>query len=160
MSVTFSPVMDSTVPHVLVCICGEWSNGVMYPSSEMAHMVAKGMKPECGDVYCDYVYVEPAVAEPEVQMSNANAVTLLDVLGVQVGEDFSDRCSGSLSAEDFLGRVLIAQGLNPSDAGSDTITDGNAVYCGRAVGYTDAKLDSMRQVAEWAVANERQIVWG
>lgn len=160
MSVTFSPAMDTAVAHVITCICGEWNNGVEYPSFEMAHMVAKGMKPECGDPYCDYVSVEPAVAEPEVQMSNSNAVGLLDILGIRVGEDFSDRCCGSLSAEDFLGRVLLAQGLNPADAGSDTIAIGNMVDCGRPAGYTDAKLDAMREVAQWALANKREIAWG
>lgn len=160
MSVTFSPTMDSTVPHILTCICGEWSNGVVYPSFEMAYMIAQGMKPECGDIYCNHVYVEAADAEPEVQMSNGNAVTLLDVLGIDMGADFSERCSGVLSAEDFLGRVLIAQGLNPSDAGSDTIQVDNVVACGRPAGYTDAKLEAMREVAEWAIVNNRQVTWG
>lgn len=160
MSVTFSPAMDSTVPHIITCICGEWTNGVIYPSFEMAHMVARGLKPACGDVYCDYSYVQAETLEPEVQMSNHNASTLLDVLGINVGADFSDRCSGNLSAEDFLGRVLIAQGINPTDEGSATITVGNMVDCGRPAGYTDAKLDAMREVAEWAIVNKREIVWG
>ena len=160
MSVTFSPAMDTAVSHIITCICGEWSNGVVYPSFEMAHMVAKGMKPACGDVYCDYVSVQPADTEPEVQMSNSNAAGLLEVLGLAVGEDFSDYCCGSLTAEDFLGRVLLAQGLNPADAGSDTITVGNIVDCGRPAGYTYAKLDAMREVADWAISHNRKIVWG
>lgn len=152
--------MDATVPHVITCICGAWSSGVVYPSYDMARMMLKEVKPACADIYCDYAYALPQVVEPEVQMSNSNAVSLFDVLAIGVGEDFSDRCSGSLPAEDFLGRVLIAQGLNPTDAGSDTIAVGNFVDCGRPEGYIDSKLDSMRQVAEWAVANERNIVWG
>lgn len=160
MSVTFSPSMDTNVAHVLVCMCGEWNSGVVYPSFEMAHMMHKEVQSSCTDPYCDYLYVEAAIAEPEVQMSNSNAVQLLDVLGIGVDSNFSDRCSGVLSAEDFLGRVLIAQGVNPSDAGTETITVGNMVDCGRPEGYIDAKLDAMRGVAEWAIANGRTITWG
>lgn len=160
MSVTFSPSMDSSVSYVLACVCGEWSNGVVYPSFEIANMMRKDMQVSCNDPYCGYVYVEPAVSEPEVQMSNSNAVVLLDVLGINVGEDFSERCSGSMPANDFLGRVLLAQGLNPTDAGSDTITVGNIVDCGRFEGYTDVKLEAMRGLADWSILNNRDIVWG
>lgn len=160
MSVTFSPAMDTTVPHVVTCICGEWTTGVVYPSYDMARMMLKDLKPSCSDLYCDYAYAVPEVSEPEVQMSNSNAFMLLSLLGLALSEDFSDYCSGSIPAEDFLGRVLLAQGLNPADAGSDTIVVGNMVDCGRPEGYTDAKLDAMREVADWAIANKREIVWG
>ena len=56
-------------------------------------------------------------SEAEVNLSNLNASGLLDLLGVQVGEAFEERCCGSMSADDLLGRVLIAQAINPADEG-------------------------------------------
>lgn len=162
MSVTFAPEFVSNVEHKTTCACGAWVGGV-YPTFDDAHFAvsALNIKPACDDVYCnDYTYVEPAVEVPEVQMSNSNAASLLGVLGLAVGEDFSDYCTGSLSAEDFLGRVLLAQGLNPADAGSDTIAVGNMVDCGRPAGYTDAKLDAMREVAKYASERCLTIQWG
>lgn len=162
MSVTFSPEFVNNVEHKTTCLCGEWVGGV-YPTFDDAHFAVKALniKPECSDVYCaDYVCVEQAVPAPEVQMSNMNASELLDILGIRVGEDFSDRCTGSLSAEDFLGRVLVAQGLNPEDAGVPSVTVGNMVDCGRPAGYTDAKLDAMREVAKYASERCLTVQWG
>ena len=56
-----------------------------------------------------------AFSSEEFNCSNLNASGLLDLLGIQVGEAFEERCCGSMSAEDFLGRVLIAQAINPAD---------------------------------------------
>lgn len=160
MSVTFSPTMEANAPHTISCLCGGWSNNVVYPSYSMAYMMVKEVKSECADVYCDYVFAEPVNSEPEVQMSNVNATLILDVLGVNPEADFSDRCTGTLSAEDFLGRVLIAQGVNPSDEGTDSIKTGIMVTFGRPEGYTDMKLSAMRELAEWSIVNGRDIVWG
>jgi len=61
-----------------------------------------------------------AFSSEEFNCSNLNASGLLDLLGIQVGEAFEERCCGSMSAEDFLGRVLIAQAINPADEGLPT----------------------------------------
>lgn len=162
MSVTFSPAMRTDIPHTITCLCGEWTQGVQYDSYEDAWAMSKSVISACVDEYCDkeYVYATPITPEPEVQMSNGNAVTILDVLGIQVGEDFSDRCSGSMDASDMMGRILMAQALNPADAGSVTIAVGNIVACGRPEGYTDAKLSALIEVVKFAEVNNLPVVWG
>lgn len=160
MSVSFSPEFQSNVPHHIVCVCGEWSDGVQYDSFEDAHAILPSIKNGCSDVFCDYLYAEPIVLPAEVQMSNGNAVTILDVLGIQVGEDFSDRCCGAMSGEDLKGRILVAQALNPVDAGSDTMRIENVTFIGRSAGYTDAKLDALMAVAEEAISKNLKVTWG
>ena len=58
-----------------------------------------------------------AFSEAEVNLSNINASGLLDLLGIQVGEAFEERCAGEISPDDLLGRVLLAQALSPADEG-------------------------------------------
>lgn len=162
MSVTFAPTFRSDIPHTITCLCGEWTQGVQYDSYEDAWAMSKSVTSSCADEYCDkeYVYPTPISAEPEVQMSNSNAATLLEVLGLAEGEDFSDYCTGSVDAIDFKGRILMAQALNPADEGTDTIALGNMVDCGRPFGYTDSKLSGLMEVAEFALANNLKVVWG
>ena len=64
-----------------------------------------------------YNQTTKAFSEQEFNCSNHNAQTLLDVLGIQVGESFEERCLGEMSAQDFLGRVLVAQAIMPKDEG-------------------------------------------
>ena len=116
-------------------------------------------------------------SEAEVNLSNLNASGLLDLLGIQVGEDFSERCCGSMSADDLLGRVLIAQAINPADEGlpvykmtgaeagnhsgllggllgglAQAEAEGEAGpsiwFGGRSAGYFDERLAQVRELAE------------
>lgn len=109
---------------------------------------------------------------PEVHVSNANAHYLLGLLGLidtdteaPVPLMFScDDMSGSCGAEDFLGRVLVAQGLGGHDVGrpaqdlsqktGPTITD-----CGRNEGYGDERLEQLAEVARWAQREGRAVQW-
>jgi hypothetical protein len=162
MSVSFYPSSDNTVAHVINCICRETNLGVVYPDYESAWDAKKNsdLKPNCGDIYCDYLYVKPQVEEPEVQMSNSNAVDLLDVLGlIEEGADFSDYCVGSMPAQDFLGRVLVAKAVAPESAERLPESQGNIHYGGREAGYVQAKLERMQEMAEWAIANQRKVIW-
>lgn len=165
MSVSFGPAMDQNVEHIITCICGETNFDIVYATRIEAYnaKVSGAFKATCGDVYCEYLYVQPFINEPEVNMSNSNSVLLLDVLGIQVGEAFEERCGGELDAKDFLGRVLIAEGVSPVDAGRpETITKSGItmIDCGRPEGYINEKLDALREVAEWSIANNRSVVWG
>lgn len=56
-------------------------------------------------------------SEAEVNLSNLNAQTLMDLLGLRIDQDGDGDWAGSLSADDLLGRVLIAQAINPADEG-------------------------------------------
>lgn len=162
MSVTFSPEFVPHMEHKLVCACGAW-NSETYASFDDARnaLTVSNVTSECEDVYCyGNVFVEPAGYVPEVQMSNSNASMILDVLGFKVGEDFSERCCGSLDAEDLMGRILISQAVNPEDEGVESFTSGNIIDSGRPFNYTEGKLESLLDVAEYASARCLKICWG
>lgn len=96
-----------------------------------------------------------AFSEDEVNLSNSNASDLLDLLGIQVGEEFEDRCAGRITADDLLGRVLVAQALNPADEGLPSYkldgSEGESVSvwsAGRSAGYFDQRLAQVRELAE------------
>lgn len=164
MSVTFSPAMNDNVAWIITCICGDWAynNRAEFPNYASANAAVRGgIKPACADVYCDYAYVQPAIAEPECQMANGNAVALFDALGlIEEDADFSDYCCGSLPAKDFLGRVLMAQAVAPVSAEIPTYREGNIITGGRREGYVQERLEQLREVAEWAIKNDREVVWG
>jgi hypothetical protein len=107
----------------------------------------------------DYFSMERSTDVPEVNVSNVNASVLLDVLGIQVGDLFEDRCCGWLPGEDFLGRVLVAASLSPVDTGIPAIRVGNVINCGRPEGYVNERLEMLRSVAEYAVAHRLGVSW-
>lgn len=101
-------------------------------------------------------------SEAEVNLSNLNASGLLDLLGVQVGEAFEERCCGSMSAEDFLGRVLMAQAIMPADEGlpvykmsgseAEGVSGPTIWSAGRSAGYYDQKLVWSRELADEVIS--------
>lgn len=160
MSVTFSPEFVDG-PHRIGCACGSAAPVGEYPDRRSAYDAAvAGVRAACSDPYCEFFRLVEANAAPEINVSNSNAAELLDVLGIAVGEDFSDRCAGSLPGEDFLGRVLIALAVAPADAGVPAVRDGNVISCGRSEGYVQDRLGSLREVAEHAAARGLLVVWG
>jgi hypothetical protein len=124
--------------------------------------------------YCEvdnpFIKVVRAEEGPRLNVSNGNAIVLLEALGL-LGEvtdtpfgPVPDAC-GSLDAEVFLGRVLAAEVLSVGDPGSETeVLDeegcATLVLCGRPEGYVDTKLAVLREVAVWAQARKGQVVWG
>jgi hypothetical protein len=162
MSVTFYPEMNSQVAHVLACSCRAWKSTEIYANRSDAYQASlTGIKSSCIDPYCgEYLYAEPEAYEPEVQLSNINAEELLDYLQISVGGDFEDRCTGSLSAEDMLERVSWALDIAPVSSGLATMRVDNIVYCGRPSDYIQTKLAQVGEVAQWAKANSRDVVWG
>lgn len=102
--------------------------------------------------------------ELAVNMANANAAHVLDVLGF--GEDVraGDLC-GTVSGEDFLGRVLMALAVSPADAGIPAHEDHTAggmlwIEGGRPEGYTQERLGQLRELAEDARDRGCSITWG
>ena len=124
-----------------------------------------------------YNQTTQSFSEEEFNCSNLNASGLLDLLGIQVGEAFEERCCGSMSAEDFLGRVLMAQAIMPADEGlpvykmtgaeaeghsgllgallggvAQAEAEGQAgptIWSGgRSAGYFDERLAQVRELAE------------
>jgi len=106
---------------------------------------------------------------PDTNCSNANAVLVLEALGIT--GDFSDICCGSLPVLDFRGRVLLALAIAPTDEGTIPVTYrqgdsvngvGATVYdLGRSAGYLQDKLVKLLELTDWAIANGRnEMAWG
>ena len=95
---------------------------------------------------------------PQVNMSNGNAADLFTLLGLEYDGD-----GGETSAQDFLGRVLLAQALldvTTDDAhGQPEIRDGNWTTCGRRPGYMAERLIQMQAIATWAINNNAIVAW-
>lgn len=154
MSVTFA-VDQEPVGFALTCGCGSVS-GPMVTSFQDAHAGSASFV-GCGDDFCG-VYPPMAVAqymvEAEVNVSNVNARYLLELLGVEAEELY-----GKMSGSEFLGRVLLAEALSVGDPGVPATQEGNFVECGRAEGYADARLASLREVAQAAADNSLNVFW-
>ncbi|WP_329583783.1 hypothetical protein [Streptomyces sp. NBC_01361] len=88
-----------------------------------------------------------------VDMSNANAARVLDVLGYS--EPYGDE-----DAQLFLGRILLALALDPEDAGRPATTDGRFIDGGRRPGYSGVRLMELRGLAEYAQARGLRVTWG
>ncbi len=116
-------------------------------------------------------------SEAEINLSNSNAQTLMDILGLRIDQDKDGDWAGSLSADDLLGRVLIAQAIMPADEGMPAHKLTGADYsgqsgmlggllaglaqaeaegrpspsiwsAGRPAGYFDERLAQVRELAE------------
>jgi hypothetical protein len=99
--------------------------------------------------------------ELDVNMSNSNAATVCAALGLDLNE--LDWC-GTLPAEDFLGRILVALAVSPVDAGVPVHEvpgpGARFIECGRPEGYTQQRLGQLRELADWAVANKATVTFG
>lgn len=122
----------------------------------------------CDDDYClnGMMSVLPMESDPapDLNVSNTNAMHLLGLLGLPSEPDECGTLSGSTTAEDFLGRVLLAQAINPADAGvpaTSTAGQGGTVLIdmGRRLGYADERLTTLRELADFAVSRDRDVQW-
>jgi hypothetical protein len=154
LSVTFAAEQD-TVQFQLTCSCGEVKLSQVFDTYQEAMDVYPSVVSTCDDEYCRAwpVRAEAVTAdELELNLSNANAYYVLDSLGLE------DLC-GSLSAEDFLGRILLAEAIAPKDEGMPAYTEGILTHCGREEGYLGDKLALLREIASQAHSKGLQVVW-
>jgi hypothetical protein len=98
-----------------------------------------------------------ATVGPTLNLSDGNAAQVFDLLGLHYDGDV-----GETSAEDLLGRVLLAQALLDVTAddedGRPEVSVGRLIECGRRPGYLAEKLSEVHAIATWA--HERQLaVW-
>ena len=186
MSVSFYPEVVSG-KSVIVCGCEGWKSQEFSSHGEAyAAQVEQVVVSECSDEFCQTypeLFIISAEVSPEVNVSNINAEGVLDNLGIMVGQDFSDRCCGSISADDFKGRILMALALVPEDEGMPAyqLTEapesgaGSSLLAGlglgaeggpqfwmgaRPAGHAQEVLGRLLEVAEFAQANGRLVVWG
>lgn len=164
MSVTIHPEPHATdvLGWGLTCDCGQVTTSVLGGTPEAAADFVGTLDLHHGDDYCaaftlGHVVDIPAVEVPSVNMANANADTVMDALGFSGDEVYFGECG----AEDFLGRVLLALGVVPEDAGVPVTTsdDGWIVDCGRGPHYIQDRLDHLHEVAIWAVEHGRMVAW-
>ena len=135
----------------------------MFPSYLEAHHAAFEactVNPICGDPMCSAMPLSliARTAHPEapsLNVSNANAGVLLAQLGLATTDDLC----GTLTGEDFLGRVLLATALATTDAGCAPETTGGFTDCGPSAGYLDERLAVLRDIADFAVSNALPVVW-
>ncbi len=99
------------------------------------------------------------VGGPTVNMADGNAAQVIDLLGLTYDGDYVER-----AAEDFLGRVLLAQALSEV-ATDDTrglparIEGGNWIDCGRRPGYLAERLTELHEIATWAHERNAVVIW-
>jgi hypothetical protein len=107
----------------------------------------------------------------EVNMSNSNAHAVALTLGIDLDPDWC----GSMPAEDFLGRVLVALAISPIDEGMPSyqmapgddagvfgiVREGGPTFIqgARHPGYLQGRLYQLHELATWAVANGAEILW-
>ncbi|MFD9151689.1 hypothetical protein [Streptomyces diastaticus] len=126
--------------------------------------------------------IDPDGIAPLINVSNVNAVALLDALGLpsqseapdcQDLEPFPPKAPdngmtipitvvdayGDLPAEEFLGRVLTALGLAPEDLGTPDIQFGRMYVGGRPAGFLQQRLRDLHELASWCATHERRVVW-
>lgn len=167
MSVTFTAKRPSTVVgYAVTCYAygleRDW-RGPVHLSRDAA--CAEHFLEHAGNADCDGDYahaVRDTDADPSVNVTNTNAATILDALGLSV-EGEIELC-GSAPAEEFLGRVLLALAVAPSDAGVPSFvetTPGRATvyHGGRPDGYLQQRLNQLHAVAEFASCHRVTVAW-
>ncbi|AXN53284.1 hypothetical protein PBI_THONKO_12 [Mycobacterium phage Thonko] len=96
----------------------------------------------------------------DVNMSNRNAALVADALGIDLD---ADGWCGSATADDFMGRVVMALALAPSDEGMPSYEHvgpgARMVEGARRPGYLQERLRELHELAEWAVAHSAEVVW-
>ena len=95
---------------------------------------------------------------PELNVASGNAAHLFGLLGLHFDGD-----GGKAPAEDFLGRVLLAQALldvtTDDEHGRPGIRVGNWIDCGRRPGYLADRLACLREIATWAYERHATVAW-
>ncbi|MEV1042324.1 hypothetical protein AB0J01_37780 [Streptomyces sp. NPDC050204] len=199
MSVTFTAALRPPVGYVVGCGCAEAvarapRYGTYADAREAADRAnaAPGTRralPGCAlpAVCPDYPLfadeVDPDGEVPCVNLSNANALGVLEALGLPVGGGGADADAlepglpadvpdgttvipivvvdayGELPAPDFLARAVTALGLAPEDPGVPDLQVGCTLVGGRAPGYLQRRLLDLYGLAAWCAAHGRDVAW-
>jgi len=99
---------------------------------------------------------------PQINVGNRNACDLLSLLGLLPADETDDDLAGNVTAEDFLGRVLVAIALAETTvdpAGRPDMASGRVIDLGYGAHYLPHRLIELRQLAEWARARSLRVWW-
>lgn len=117
----------------------------------------------CPEFDADLLTACPEAEDLAVNVSSSNALVLCAALGIDLE---AEGWCGSLPAQDFLGRILVALAVSPADEGIPSHElprePGRVrwIECGRAPGYTQDRLGQLRELADWAIAHNAEISFG
>jgi hypothetical protein len=97
---------------------------------------------------------------PQINISYGNHALIMGMLGYR-GDDID---CGHADAEDFLGRLLVADALlETTDAREPSTVRGangaTLIDLGQREGYVNDKLRILIELAHWAKANGTELVW-
>lgn len=114
--------------------------------------------------YCEDIFQVTetcACNDLQVNVSNSNAIAILERLGFDHPEDY---CGGSCDAADFIGRTKLAN-IGRDDSGIRSSVDAAAgratmIDCGVRVGYYEDVMTRLENLAHKAVATGGEIQWG
>jgi len=100
-------------------------------------------------------------AQLDINMNIRNAVMVCEALGIDLND--VGWC-GSMTAADFQGRVLMALAVAPVDEGMPAYEHpgpgATMIEGARIPGYLQERLGQLRELADWAVANNAEISFG
>jgi hypothetical protein len=179
MTVTFTAELGPIRAHVITCICrgaiaqapryGTYQDALADLPAVDARVDATGQRrqplPGCTDPdlcpdYSLHVHAIEDLERPEINVSNANAMVILEALGYGILTEY-DELFGAASAEEFRGRVLTALAVAPEDEGVPfhQVAD-NVFECGRRPGYLQGRLAELHELADWCIQHDRPVQWG
>lgn len=165
MSVTFTAAHVPSSAFIVSCCCPAAKAAATPHVTYEAACAAYPAEPDLVELPgCEYpgrcrpfvIGLDPAGDVPEVNLANANARRVLEVLGL--ADELGD-LTGHAAAEDFLGHCLIALALEPADAGVPAVQDGRFIECGRPAGYLQDRLTELHDLAVWCAAQGRGVSW-
>ena len=161
MSITFN---CATTAHptsfILSCYCATSQPHTVATYAEVCAFLATTPTFEgCTDPFCATLTpritpVDGTEDLPQVNVSNTNAVSLLEALGLDRDP------SGSVDAADFVARVLLALSSDVPSPAVAEVVDGNVIHCARHEGYVQDRLQQLLAVGEAARVANCAVTWG
>lgn len=134
-----------------------------FDSYDEALLAVTAHKMQCTECDCYGCYANAIMdVDDELNLSNTNAVMVLDILGIET--DFEHGIVGSMKAEDFLGHVMVAMAQERDNAAVPATVDaqqGRATFvdCGLPEGYVAERLVILADMATEAMRIGRDITW-
>lgn len=174
MSVQIAPAYDFTADvagYGIVCCCGGLTSPVLGKDYETVEGMLATHTPVCGSATCaetcaeygggSVVAIHTFGELPLVDLSSTNARFVFEALGYVYAE--GEDMTGEEDAAAFLGRVLTALALAPTDEGmlghEDPRPGATLIHCGRRVGYLQGHLTELHALAQWAMEHGREVQW-